>query len=312
MFAQQQDTCSKEESTNDRLVHLTVGGFLYTTTQSVLLSSHAASEKNNYFRNLLSGRWRTKSNGNGKNDDSTTLEIPDRNGSLFFYILYYLQLGELPRALQSNDNGDFQSLLPRSDILLLKEEAEYYGLEGLVNLCNKPLQILKELGSVGDIDVSPYSVIKVYVDIEYNTLSNDYVQYILKYKYNNTLVDVDVNYALGADAGEDRFSVSVLNGAGDDKTVVVNKEIYVHVFQLLQKIIAKFYCESSDKKKPTVSQVLGEVNNAVIPSALRLWWAMEVFEMIAFFDKEKSWDFEFGDKPLFNFLWWDRSWNASS
>ena len=86
MIAQQQDACSKEESSNDRLVHLTVGGFLYTTTQSVLLSSHAAPEENNYFRSLLSGRWRAKSNGNGKNDDSMTLEIPDRNGNIFFYI----------------------------------------------------------------------------------------------------------------------------------------------------------------------------------------------------------------------------------
>lgn len=287
----------------DPLVHLTVGGFSYTTTRSVLLATHHAAEETNYFRTLLSGRWTTEQTGN-EPDHSV---ISERDGRLFFYILYYLQLGELPRRCHVDE---YTSLLTRSELLMLTAEASFYGLEGLVKLCHKPLQVLQELGSVGDIDVSPYSDISVYINNEHYSVSNDHCYYRLEYKYKKSkTVEVVYRRAKGACAGRDRFSIS-LSDDGKSSTAIVDKKSHLPVFRHIQKVITKMYGESKRDKKPTVSAVLAEVTATMIPAEVQLWWALEVHEMISYYDKEMNWEFEFGvdDDCVLEFLDWDRSW----
>ena len=91
-----------QSETND-FVDLVVGGFPYKPSRSVLLSS-PFHNGDTYFHALLSGRWkRTKL--------EEPIQIPDLNGRLFFYVLYFLQVGNLPRGTESSV---YESLLINS------------------------------------------------------------------------------------------------------------------------------------------------------------------------------------------------------
>lgn len=111
------------------------------------------------------------------------------SGRLFYYILYYLQVGDIPcRCGTGSSENEYMSLLSRNEIQLLKTEADFYGLEGLAELCEKPLQVLMALGSVGDFDASLYSEIHVDIKNEHYTCGSDYRSYVLTYTYKQSAV----------------------------------------------------------------------------------------------------------------------------
>merc|ERR1712176_302640 len=85
---------------------------------------------------------------------SDRIEIPDINGRLFFYVLYFLQVGELPRGA---DGNAYCSLLSKEDINGLELQADFFGLTQLVELCKKTKDILKGVGGTGDLDLTPFS-----------------------------------------------------------------------------------------------------------------------------------------------------------
>jgi len=301
-------TTNANSNSSDEMVLLNVGGYKYTTKRGILLATHDKKEEaqRTYFCSLLSDCWNQKSDP--KEGASLVVDIPDRDGDMFFYVLYYLRVGDLPRDV---DKSKFESLLSNAERSTLMSEAGYYGLHGLEELCRVSMDKLKGFASVGDFDLSRYSDFSVNVDNELQTCSNDYYSYILRYKFDgDSPVEACVHYQCCS--GSLRLRVD--NGKG---TTYVDKKTFEATFKHIQGVIVNMYgaCDKSPKRKlpPRVSEVLAAVPTTMIPAEIRLWWAIEINEMIEFYEKNRSWDFEFGseDKDLTNFLHYDRDWAVS-
>jgi len=164
----EKDDGNGDDDDDMTVIDLVVGGYHYTTTKGILLGTSAAlisspssslvknsEEKQTYFHTVLSGRWDNNNKGSSPtalslsgsnevdNDDCSKknasidirrrrIEIPELDGRIFFYVLYYLQTGELPRRVGSKS---YQSLLTEDGIGTLKEQTTYLGLDGLHRLC---------------------------------------------------------------------------------------------------------------------------------------------------------------------------------
>eukprot|EP01032_Pedospumella_encystans_P016918 gene16918-19282_t len=99
-------------------VHLVVGGYHYYLDADDLLE-HPES----YFAHLLKDEW---------NKDKTAAVTIDRNGKVFCYIHYYLFSGYMDPQRKRIVDLDL--------LLSLRTEADFYGLDGLVSLCDDRIQ----------------------------------------------------------------------------------------------------------------------------------------------------------------------------
>ena len=64
--------------------------------------------------------------------DRKVIVIPDLDGRIFFYVLYFLQVGDIPRSCLSTS---FDSLLTDNDVEKLMNQGNYLGLDNLVRRC---------------------------------------------------------------------------------------------------------------------------------------------------------------------------------
>jgi hypothetical protein len=100
----------------NNIIKLNVGGIKYETTLNTL-----TSDTNSMLANMFSGRHPMKPNDEG-------YYFIDREGEIFKYIIKYLR----DRKLNMDD----------IDILTIKnitDEAEYFQIEGLIELCSKKI-----------------------------------------------------------------------------------------------------------------------------------------------------------------------------
>ena len=68
----------------------------------------------------------------GTSPDRKVIFIPDLDGRIFFYVLYFLQVGDIPRSSLSTS---FDSLLTDNDLDKLRNHGNYLGLDNLVRRC---------------------------------------------------------------------------------------------------------------------------------------------------------------------------------
>jgi hypothetical protein len=129
---------------------------------------HQIEHGDSYFNTILSGRW-----ADPDDDSPKPLEIPDRYGQIFYYVLYYLQTGEIPRRAEGNA---YQTLLSRDDINKLEEDAEFYCLPGLVQLYSKATKIVLKGSNlcVCDIDLTSFNVFRVKVTQEHTRYESEF------------------------------------------------------------------------------------------------------------------------------------------
>ena len=71
-----------------------------------------------YFQALLPGRWK-------RENVSETIDVPDMDGRIFFYVLYYLRVDDLPRTV--GGSAFYRSHLCDEDIDELQLQADFLG-----------------------------------------------------------------------------------------------------------------------------------------------------------------------------------------
>ena len=259
------------------------------TTRGILLAKHHVKEERTYFDSLLSGQWKTEQSETTISNQErmvSSFDIPDRDGDMFFHILFYLRFGDLPRAQKSSSPYDtFLSFAERSKLM---GEADFYGLVGLEKICRVSLDLLRGFRDVGDLNLSLYS------DFFVSVKAGDYTySYHMYYSYKGTKLRVFYRYNCGSDE-------CVLHG-----TESISKEEFVPIFRELQNIITEM-CNSKgeDDYGPTVSEILTCVPTTVIPDKARLWWAIIISRMLEEYFFNQDWDFFFGndDKDVLGFI----------
>lgn len=120
--AEWRDVKSRLESSSmpsNTKVKLNIGGRFFQTTIETL--TKYSDTRLTYFKALFSRQWEL---GKDPKDDSIFI---DRDGDLFEYILQYLRTDKIPIDI----NHD----LLRQDLIT---EAQFYNLDSLVNLLNRP------------------------------------------------------------------------------------------------------------------------------------------------------------------------------
>jgi len=269
----------------DDVLHLLVGGYNYTTHRDVLLSSEFHSgDDQNYFQALLSGRWkRTKT--------SDPIEIPDIDGRLFFYVLYFLQVGELPR---SADGNAYCSLLSKKDINELESQADFFGLTRLVELCKKTKDILKGVRGTGDLDLTPFS------DFSFSSERNstkhaDNFEFRIEYTYQGTtgvycVGRTDYNWPAS-------FIVKKYPTGIYKYTEIVDENSVEPILKRISEVIEDAYTKRSSKDvEISVTHVLNEID--IAPEA-NLCFAFIVNDMIDSYERGKYDNFNFTASDLF-------------
>ena len=303
----------------DRVV-LNVGGYSYATTCSVLLSSHHDKEEegNNYFQALLSYHWRNTKTKTS-NDDHRGLPCfdigQDRDGDIFFHVLCYLRIADIPRHLKKDTLYD--TLLSISEVKRLEQEVGYYGLHGLEEMCQKAQEFLRGwTESTGDLDLAPYQDFEWNIENECSAVSQDYSSYTLHYKCNDSKVRVFHHHQLGACVPSSNIAVYAKTSADDVEKRVVDGKSLVTTFRLLQAAIEKLHKDANNLEASpiiTVTDVLAKVGSSAtntITVETRLWWGMEISALLKHYKKEKDWEFECGGKgkDIIKFLGYDREW----
>lgn len=276
------DITKKADPDDGDFVDLIVGGYPYRTTRSVLLSSpfHSGDDES-YFHALLSERWkRTKI--------SEPIEIPDVNGRLFLYVLYFLQLGELPR---SSDSSAYHSILTKEEIDALESQADFFGLTRLVELCKATKDMLKGVRGTGDLDLTPFSDFSVINEKCRNSRDRAHT---MRYKYKN-------DTKIGVHICEENFdedclqTIYVYTSASDDKKKNKFTEIFDVinygdgcVFEALKEIVRDEYEKKSTKDETvSVTRVLDRID---IEPELQLWFAFFIHDIIDCVGSEQGFD----------------------
>ena len=252
---------NKAKPSSDEFVDLVVGGYPYKTTRSVLSSSP-------YFEALLSGRWERK-------EPLEPIDIPDMDGRLFFYVLYYLQLGQIPR---NPDTSVCHSLLSKEDIDGLQMQGDFFGLTGLVNLCKE--DVPKRVKGTGDLDLTDFS--NVSVEIARNQSRPQFHCTILYQYKNETWVFAKIEENIFGDMK--RLSIELIS---DGKTIL-NTPGADDIVDRLRKV---FWEEIESDGRMSVTRILdqGLGWRGKAPEA-RLWFALIVNSMIEFHKINWSWD----------------------
>jgi hypothetical protein len=261
------------QSKDDDVVDLVVGGYRYTTSRSVLLSSpfHTDNGDNgeNYFQALLSGRWkRTKL--------SQPIEIPDMDGRLFLYVLQFLQVGQLPRKPKSEAH---ECVLSKEDIDGLELQADFFGLQGLVDLCKTTKDVLKGVTGTegvtgtGDLDLTPYSDFSINSEFEQTRYAHDF-NFSMTYTYKNDDIRFSMTDAYQNPNSEQSVEVRVYSRGKDDSDKKMDSDDFEETFGCLVKLIKEEY------KTVTVLSVTHLLQKANIPREFWLWYAFVVNDMI--------------------------------
>ena len=110
------------------IVSLNVGGIIYTTTRSTLLS--ADSNQDNYFTSLLSKRFPVLKDNQGN-------IFIDRDGKNFRYIINYLRGG----SLHVTEANPAQSRLIFFEII---DESLFFGLDVLTSELQRRIDAIEE------------------------------------------------------------------------------------------------------------------------------------------------------------------------
>ena len=225
---------------------LKVGTTVYETTQQELTGR---DEDTNWFGAQLSGRWK-----NVRRDDHDLL-VPSRDGSLFYYVLFYLRYGSLPE--HKDEDGFHVVALGQYSLEELQEEAEYFGLWTLAALCQKELGRFEQVQAFGDFDASAYT----HLELNWKrTLDGDgAVLYRMHYEYNFQTVQV-IFLATSNDMKVTEVSV-------DHQRIMTENDV-IRLFNECRAVIRS-------GKLETVTQVLEKVEAPTSPAA-QLWLAFSV------------------------------------
>ena len=111
------------------IVSLNVGGIIYTTTRSTLLSADS-NQDNNYFTSLLSERFPVLK------DDQGNIFI-DRDGKNFRYIINYLRGG----SLHVTEANPAQARLIFFELV---DESLFFGLDLLTSELQRRIEAIEE------------------------------------------------------------------------------------------------------------------------------------------------------------------------
>ena len=253
------NTCSKPED-DDGFVDLVVGGYPYTVKRTLLLRSvlHSDNDEDevgdNFFVSLLSGRW--------KRDKRTEpIQIPEMDGRLFFYVLYFLQVGDLPR---SANKSAFHSFLYQEDIMELQSQADFFGLTRLVDLCEETNGVLK-----GDLNLSHLSDFTI--EVEDDELGSQFFEMSYWYKKKKRAL---------AELGYSEPCGKYLQVRSDGKNIA-DTDSFESTFDSIKNVIKEMY----KRKEMSVTRALDQVPD--IPPKARLWYAC------CYFKSKKGYHVEF-------------------
>ena len=123
---------SSSTSSSSGIITLDVGGKLFSTSKATL-----TSHKDTFFEALVSGRHGNPSlstNNITKNNNSSTTYFIDRDPDHFKHILNFLRTGTVI-SLPADENGKKELLI----------EADFYGLDNMVNAMQSPVIDMKDL-----------------------------------------------------------------------------------------------------------------------------------------------------------------------
>ncbi|KAL9558472.1 hypothetical protein MBANPS3_000890 [Mucor bainieri] len=115
-----QETSHNEAKSNNLLINLNVGGASFSTSRDTLL-------KSKYFASLLSEDSMANKTINNKGEI-----FIDRSGDLFREILYFMRTGSA-------------TLTDKRRLASLQEEAEFYQLQGMIEVIKQKEQTLSEM-----------------------------------------------------------------------------------------------------------------------------------------------------------------------
>lgn len=265
-------------SEDDDLVDLLVGGFRYTASLTVLLSSSFhSSDDLNYFQALLSDRWKRRKL-------SEPIEIPDVDGRLFFYVLYFLQVGQLPRNPHSSI---CDSLLSQEDVDGIQMQGDYFGLTGLVDLCK---DINKGVGGTGSLELTDFSNFAfVTEDIVFRHAIGDIGErYNMRYNYRNK------SFCANLDFNDYTWSLNVTS----EGQTILSTERFGRICDIIESEISLEHdlCNKDERDEMvpvTFTRVWDKVHHLVPPEA-KLWFAFFVNDFILFYDGKgnflEDWD----------------------
>ena len=121
MSEQLQESSAAYEGAPAGILSLNVGGVTFDTTRSTLMNGN----QSNYFSAIASGRHKYSLDSKGR-------IFIDRDPTYFRYILNFLRDGvvSLPKDAHALEE--------------IHKEAEYYSLQGLINLANRRIERLEE------------------------------------------------------------------------------------------------------------------------------------------------------------------------
>jgi hypothetical protein len=131
----------------NNIIKLNVGGIKYETTLNTL-----TSDTNSMLANMFSGRHPMKPDNEG-------YHFIDRDGKVFDYIIKYLRDKKV-----NLDNIDI------SIVENIKDEAVYFNITGLVDLCSKKILSTSSKYNVS-LESLPENEIKKFEIVLYNTFS---------------------------------------------------------------------------------------------------------------------------------------------
>jgi len=271
---------------NSNLVHLIVGGYTYTTTPDVLLSSPFCFGEDNYFHSLLSRR------GN-RTGLPNPIKIPDMDGRVFFYVLLFLKVGDLPRGANT---AAHRSLLPREDLDELEVQAGVFGLARLVELC-KSTNVLKGVTPPGDLDLAPFGGFSVEI-LDHRGLLEPEFLFKMRYVYKGARM-VQAFGALDK-YGYNHIYVYTTKKRGRFEYTkgIVDDHSFRQTFERLRKLIEDAHTEkSSADEELSVTHVLDQTG---VKPEERLWYGFVVKGMICHYEKYNYIDSRIGVGILFS------------
>eukprot|EP00980_Cylindrotheca_fusiformis_P027933 scaffold22569_cov116-Cylindrotheca_fusiformis.AAC.4 len=267
-------TSSNVESTEKDLIHLVVGGYHYSTTTDTLLN--ASTDGDSYFSTLLSGRW--------KRDKSQNIEIKDRNGSLFVYILLYLRHCKTKLEIEGKK---WPTLLSRDEAEQLVAEAEYFGLEGLVTLIKEARDPLKGLEGTGDYDksvISDFSLVACYFDGK-----NDYGKSLdMKYTYKGH-TKICVRFSRTEYDDEMEVTAQASDEVGQGENYESSNRDISDIYELLQPLV-----ETAIKNNNvSVVAILEQLDPTKVPPSVHLLYSFIITDMVYCYTKRKKFEADF-------------------